>query len=78
MNAEEDKQLEQLLNKDASEAQQASALKWIGQFFEEDYILDLPRSNTSLKALEQFANRTTTSAKLKKQAQRLHKKFANR
>lgn len=77
MNLEEDQQIEQLLNPDSKQKQQSASIKWFSQFFEEDYILDLPRSKASLDALKKFAGRPDTPSTLKKQAEKLCKKYKN-
>lgn len=77
MNAEEDSTLEKLLDPESSASKQAAALKWFAQFFEEDYILDLPRSQASLDGLKCFAQRSETDAQLKKRAEKLYQKYQN-
>ena len=54
MNAEEEKHIGLLLDKDSSVAQQKAALVWIRNYLEEGDILNLPPSRRSLEGLKQF------------------------
>ncbi|MCB1121722.1 MAG: hypothetical protein KJT03_09250 [Verrucomicrobiae bacterium] len=76
MNAEEDKQVEILLNPASSASQQKAALTWIRNYLEEGDILNLPPSRQSLNALQSYGSSGQGEAALKQKAKKLLKEYA--
>jgi hypothetical protein len=75
MNAAEEKQISELLDKESSVAQQKAALTWIRNYLEEGDILNLPASRRSLEALKQFSGSRSGDASLMSRAKRLLKQY---
>lgn len=75
MNHEEDKAAEELLNPEASVAQQRSTLKFFAEYLEQGYILNLPAPKSMARALETFSQRSDIDSKLKTRANNLIKKY---
>jgi len=76
MTREEKAMIDRLLSSDASETEIKQVLVWMGEYFEEDYILDLARSKDCLNALKRFSgSQSKASPGLKKKALALARKY---
>lgn len=76
MNAEEEKQIEILLNPASAALEQKTALTWIRNYLEEGDILNLPVSKRSLQALTAFSRGKAGDTDLRSRARRVLKEYA--
>ncbi len=70
--------IQRLLDPQSSAAQQRAALRWLADYLEQGYILNLRPSRDLLRGLEDFAAQPQSDAALKKRAANLHKKYRPR
>lgn len=75
MSTEENDAITRLLDPEANAAQQKAALKWLADYMEESYILNLPLSITMMQGLETFSKRNKVEVVLKERAKKLIKKY---
>ena len=75
MSAEEKDAIARLLDPKASTAKQKATLKWIAEYLEESYILNLPTSKAVIQALESFSKQSKVDTALKARAKNLIIKY---
>ncbi|HKK17916.1 MAG TPA: hypothetical protein VJ952_04470 [Opitutales bacterium] len=75
MSLEENDAIARLLDPEASAFRQKAALKWIEEYLEESYILNLAMPNAVLRALEKFSKRSKADKSLKLRANKLINKY---
>ncbi|PXA05066.1 hypothetical protein DDZ13_03620 [Coraliomargarita sinensis] len=75
MSDEENSAIERLLDPDTSTEKRKATLKWLAEYLEESYILNLPTSKEVMQALESFSKRTKADPALKARAKNLIKKY---
>ena len=78
MSAEEQQVIDKLLNIESGVTQQRAALKWLSEYLEQGYILNLRPSRAIMNALEDFAEMPQIDATLSKRAVNLRKKYKPR
>lgn len=75
MSAEENDAIARLIDPQASTAQQKTTLKWLAEYLEESYILNLPPSKKVMQTLENFSKRSNVETSLQTRAKGLIKKY---
>jgi hypothetical protein len=75
MATEEDQMARQLLANGATAAAQKQALRWLADYCEESYILNLPPSLVALSALDKFSKRKGVDVVLKRRAAKLYLQY---
>jgi hypothetical protein len=75
MSTEEQDQINSLLDAGATTSQQKAALKWLADYMEESYILNLPISKPVIQGLGSFSKRSKVDATLKGRAEKLIQKY---
>lgn len=78
MSNEESKQVAKLLDPNTDLFELERILKWIGEYLEQGYILNLRPASDTIEALQKFSNSSSASIKLKKRALALSKKYKPR
>lgn len=75
MSSEVNHNVDVLLDRDSKVAQRKSALKYLSEVLEEDYILNLPPQRPILKALDTVSRRAGVEPAVKSKAKKLIKEY---